>query len=157
MRVERASIDEALRQSPDNIRALKAKVVSYTAQNQPKQAARFLSDYAAKSHSPAVAQFAGEWFWSQGERAQARNAWNQASGIDSQFVPAAVALAKADLAEERVDEARAKLTQVVSMDPRNISAQVLFAVLETRTGNFPGAIERYRKASSNSNPTMHRF
>jgi putative PEP-CTERM system TPR-repeat lipoprotein len=142
----RASIDEALNQSPDNIRALRAKVFSYTAQNQPKEAARFLAGYPAQFNSAAVAQFVGDWFWSQGDHAQARTAWNRAKNIDSRYLPADLALAQADLADEKLGQARATLRQLLSTDPRNFAGRVLLATLETRAGNFGTAIEQYRKA-----------
>lgn len=142
----RASIGEVLKQSPDDLRAIQAEVISYAAQNQKKLAAQFLSQLAAQSKSPAVAEFAGEWLWAAGEREPARTAMVRAKSLDPKYKPAELALAQTDLADGKLDQARMELTQVLTEDPRNSTAHVLFAGLETKAGHAESAIEHYRKA-----------
>jgi len=142
----RASVDEALKQNPDNIRALRTKAFSYTAQNQPKEASRFLVDYAAQTKSAAVTQFVGQWLWLEGDHAQARAAWTRVKLLDSQYLPADLALAQADMAEGKIGDAQATLTHVVATDADNFPGHVLLASVETQKGKFEVAIEHYRKA-----------
>jgi tetratricopeptide (TPR) repeat protein len=142
----RASADEALKQNPDNIRALRAKAFSYTAQNQPKEASRFLIDYVEQAKSAAVGQFVGQWLWLEGNHAQARAAWTRAKLLDPQYVPTDLALAQADLAEARISDARATLSKVVAADAGNFPGHVLLAVTESRANNFDLAIAHYREA-----------
>jgi Tfp pilus assembly protein PilF len=142
----RTSVDEALKQNPDSIQALKAKAFSYTAQNQSAEASRFLANYASKSKSAAVEQFVGQWFWLEGDHAQARAAWTRAKLLDSHFLPADLALTKVDLAEGKIGDARATLARVVATDAGRFPGHVLLAAAETQEGNFEVAIEHYRKA-----------
>jgi tetratricopeptide (TPR) repeat protein len=142
----RASADEALKQNPDNIRALGAKAFSYTQQNQPKEASRFLVDYADHTKSAAVAQFVGQWLWLQGDHAHARAAWTRTKWLDSQYLPADLALAQADMAEGKIGDAEATLAHIVATDAGNFPGHVLFAVLKTQNGKFEVAIDHYRKA-----------
>jgi Tfp pilus assembly protein PilF len=94
-----ASVSEALKQDPDNIRGLKATALIYSAQDQPKQASTFLIAYLGQTKSAAVAQFVGQWLWSVGEHAQARAAFTRAKSLDPGYLPADLELARVDLAE----------------------------------------------------------
>jgi putative PEP-CTERM system TPR-repeat lipoprotein len=142
----RALSDEALKQNPQDIRALRAKAYSYTAQNQQTEAKRFLTEYAAHSKFAGVALFVGEWLWSQGDHAQARTVFTRARELDVQSLPANLALARVDLAEERITDARATLAQMLATDPNYFPGHVVLAAVETKAGNFGTAIEHYRKA-----------
>jgi tetratricopeptide (TPR) repeat protein len=142
----RASIDEALAQTPDDLRALRAKAFSYTAQNQPSEAERFLTAYGAQSKSAAVQEYVGEWLWSAGKHDQARAAFARAKAIDPRFLAAYLALAEVDVAEGNLDQARASLTQVQALDSRNFPGQLLFARLESKAGRYPAAVDHYRIA-----------
>lgn len=142
----RSSASEALKQSPDNIRALRAIAFSYAAQNQAKEASRFLTDYAAQSKSPAVHLLVGEWFWSVGDRGGARSAFNRAKILDPQSVPANLALARTDMADRNLGQARKTLMLILSSDPRNFAAEELLGAVEVQAGNFSAALECYQKA-----------
>jgi tetratricopeptide (TPR) repeat protein len=142
----RASLDEVLKQAPDNLRAVEANVYSYTVQNQRKEASKFLIEHAALSKSAAIQEYAGEWLWSEGEHAQARAALSRAKALDAQYMPADLALAQADLTEGKLDQARTTLSRILKADPANFAGQILMAVLETRAENPQAAIEHYRKA-----------
>jgi tetratricopeptide (TPR) repeat protein len=142
----RASVDEALKLAPENLRALQAKVYTYTVQNQRKAAVEFLAEYAAQSKSAAVQEYAGEWLWSQGAHDLGRGALMRAKTTDPQDLRADVALAHADLSEGKLDRARATLMRVLAADPGNFSARILLASLETQAENPQEAIEQYRRA-----------
>lgn len=142
----RASADEALKQDPESVRALKTIAYCYTAQNRPKEASRFLTEYGTQTKSAAVAQFIGQWLWSDGDHTEGRAAWIRAASLDSQFLPADLALAQADMAEGRTSDAAVTLTHVLANDAGKFPGHMLFAALETQEGNFEGAIEHYRKA-----------
>jgi tetratricopeptide (TPR) repeat protein len=131
---------------PDQAEAIIAKALSYTAQNQPAEASRFLADYAAQTKSAAIAQFVGQWFWSEGNHAQARAAWTRAKLLDSQYLPPDLALAKADLDEGKIGDARATRVRMVETDAGRFPGHVLLAAAETQKGNFEAAIEHYRNA-----------
>ena len=117
----RASIDEALKQRPDDLRALKAKAYSYGAQNQLAEAEQFLTEYAAQSKSPAVGVFVGEWLFSAGKRDRARSAFDRAKALDPRYVPADLALAQANLLDGKIDPARATLFRLLSAEPEQPS------------------------------------
>ena len=55
------------------------------------------------------------------------------------------ALSVLDTAEGKLDDARKRLSAVVSSHPDNITAHLLLAQFETTTGKIPAAIEQYRK------------
>ncbi len=142
----RASIEEVLQRNPDNLRALQAKVFSFTAQKQNAEAERFLTTYAAQSKSAAVQEYLGEWLWSAGKHEQGRASLVRSMSIDPHFVPAYVALAEVNIAEGSLDPARSTLTQVLAMDPHNFAGRVLLARLETMAARYPEALDHYRKA-----------
>ena len=142
----RASIDEVLRESPDNLRALRAKAYTYTAQNQNKEAGAFLAEYAARSRSAPVQVFIGESLWSYGDRSQGRAALERAKSLDPKYAPADLALAQADLAEGKTEQARTTLSQLLTTDPANYAALVLMASLESSAGDPESAAQHYRKA-----------
>lgn len=142
----RASIEESLKKNPESIRALRAEAYSYLAQGQPKEAARFLSGYALQSKSARVGEYVGEWLLSQGDAAGARKVLDRAKTLDPEFAAPELVLVKVDLAEGKTDQARTRLGQILARDPRSFAGHVLSAALETRSANFTGAIEHYRKA-----------
>jgi tetratricopeptide (TPR) repeat protein len=140
------SIEEVLKQDPDDVRAVKAKAFIYIAQRDPQQAVQFLIDYIPRSKSPAVEQFIGEWLWSSGRHAEARTAFARAKMLQPQYLPADLALARADINDGRTDLAWNTLSRVMRADPDNLSALMLLALLESKAGTYDAAIEHYRKA-----------
>jgi tetratricopeptide (TPR) repeat protein len=144
----RGSLQEVLRQNPENVRALKATALSYTAEKQAAAATRFLQGYAAQHpKSAAIQQFAGEWFWTAGAHDQARVAFLAAKAADPKYIPADLALARADLADGKLEAARTTLSGVLAIDDRNLGAHLLLASVELSAGNTASALAEYRKAA----------
>jgi Tfp pilus assembly protein PilF len=153
----RSSLPEALRQDPEDLRALQAIALSYTAEKQPAAATRFLQEYAAQhSKSAVIQQFVGEWLWTAGTHDQARAAFLAAKTAAPKYTLADLALARADLADGKVDAARTTLKAVLAADDRNLRAHLLMAVAERSAGNTASALEEYRKAAilNPSNPMI---
>jgi Tfp pilus assembly protein PilF len=145
----RASLQEALRQNPEDLRALQATALSYTAEKQPAAAARFLTDYVAQhSKSGAVQQFVGEWLWTSGAHDQARAFFLAAKAADPKYTNADMALARADLADGKLEAALTTLGGVLQADDRNLGAHLLMANVVLKMGNTPSAVAEYRKAAA---------
>ncbi len=143
----RAAAERVLSQSPEDVRALHAVVLSYSAQNQMPIGLQKAREYAAtQPKSAAVQQFLGQLLLSSGDRVGARKAFDAAIAAKPGMLTAELALAALDTAEDKRNEARNRLSTVLSAHPGSIPGHMLFAQLETADGKNAAAIEQYRKA-----------
>jgi tetratricopeptide (TPR) repeat protein len=142
----RASVQEALKINPGDIRALAVIRQSYAAQKQSAAALETIKEYANKEPKSApVQELLGMVLMANGNRAQAREAFVRAKAADPQFTQADLSLVQVDAAEGRLNEAQAKLQQVVGADPGNTLAQMWLGNLEEDRGDHAAAMEQFRK------------
>jgi tetratricopeptide (TPR) repeat protein len=142
----RGVLDEALRRNPQDMRALTALARTYQMSNQLGLANKAVKEYAAKNPKSAVIQqFAGNWFLSVNDPADARAAFNNAKAADPTTVAADYALAEVDIVDGRMDSARQALDAIVQKSPSNVDARVLLGMIAETKGEFDPAITQYRK------------
>ena len=143
----RIAAQDVLRVRPTDARAALVLADSYGAQGDaPKGLQRLQEIASANPKSAALQQLLGDWYANAGKLAEARKAFESAKLDSAGFVQADLALARLDRREKRIDEARQRLTALVSADPKNISALIMLADLEEEAGNRAQALIRYKAA-----------
>jgi tetratricopeptide (TPR) repeat protein len=142
----RASAEAVLQQNPEELRALRALMSTYTMQKQTAAGIERLRGYAAQhAASPRVQQYLGQVLVADGKPAEARKAFEAAKAAAPKSTEADLSLAQLDLTEGKLDPARKTLSAILAADARNVGARLMLAGLEDKTGNVAGAIENYRK------------
>jgi tetratricopeptide (TPR) repeat protein len=145
----RASIEEALKSNPADVRALRVLNADYAAEKQPAAGLEKIKEYASKEpQSAQVQEFLGTVLLQRGERDQARAAFAAAKKADSHFEDADLSLAQVDVLDGKVDDAEKRLQGVLSTDPVNKIAPLWLANLELMRGNYSGAVDRYKQVAS---------
>jgi tetratricopeptide (TPR) repeat protein len=145
----RVSSEQVLEQAPENVPALNVLVQSYRAQNQLPAGLKRAREQAAKQpNSDAIQQYLGQLLVTNGDRAGARAAFEAAKAAKPRLFSADLALAEMDIGEAKWDEARKRLTSVLSSQPDNLPAHLLFGQLEMTQAKTAAAIEQFRKAVS---------
>lgn len=141
----RASLAEALKQNPEDLRVLNAWMATYAAQNQPQAALNWLREHAARYPQSATLQyFLGESLLANGKPGEARTALTAAAALRPDLLPAQLALARIDLAERKLGAARQRVSSLLSRG-ENAAARLLLGNIEELAGNPSAAIEQYRK------------
>lgn len=84
--------------------------------------------------SPVPHNLRGGALLGKGERNAARQSFEKALAIDAAYLPAAVALAQLDLAEQKPEAARKRFESVLAKDPKNAQALLAIAELMARSG-----------------------
>ena len=142
----RRSFEMALKQNPEELRALEGLARSYVAQGQSSIATQKLREHVAlRPESARLQMFLGQWLQQAGDRVEARAAYTAAKAAEPGQIGADLALAQMDLSEGKVDAARQTLTAVLAAHPKNIGGRLLLAMLEDNVGNYPASVEHYRK------------
>lgn len=140
------SLEQALTQSPDDLRILQALARCYIAEKRLADGTRKFQEYAAqRPKSPWAQQALGEWLVLTGSPTEARNAFVAAKAADPNFSPADLTLAQIDTSEGRLDSAREKLLRVVAANDQDVTAHLSLGVLEVKAGRPAAALEHYKK------------
>jgi tetratricopeptide (TPR) repeat protein len=143
----RAAAEKTLSQNPEEVRALNVLVQTYAAQNQLPAGLQKAREYAQRQPGSApIQEYLGRLLSDQGDRAGARKAFEAAEAAKPGLVTAELALAEMDTLEGRLDEARRRLSTVVSANPSYLPGYLLFAQLEIAGGKSAAALDQYRKA-----------
>jgi putative PEP-CTERM system TPR-repeat lipoprotein len=143
----KSSLDEALKQDPENLRALEALLRLYAIQKKTPEAIQSIRAYAAQRPRSAVLQeILGNLLAADGKRAEARSAYMQAKAFDPRSSSAVLGLATLDVLDGKFDSARQALAGLETLDPQNPQVWIYRGLLETNQKNYPRAIEAYRKA-----------
>ncbi len=143
----RSALEEALKISPENVKALSGLGQSYLAQKQPAMALEKVKEYASRQPKSApVQQFLGTMLLSHGDREEARAAFAAAKAADPHFVDADLSLVQVDVLDGKIDDARKKLEQILSADSSNKTASLWLANAEAMKGDYSPALAQYRKA-----------
>jgi tetratricopeptide (TPR) repeat protein len=100
------------------------------------------SPYPVRHRGP----FLGQFLAANGDRAGARKAFEAAKTAKPGLVTADLALAELDTIDGKPDDARTRLTAIVSTNPTYLPGHLLFAQLEMNEGENAAAIEQFRKA-----------
>jgi tetratricopeptide (TPR) repeat protein len=141
----RAAANEVLAKNPEEVRAARVIVDSYTAQKQLSKAGERLTQLvAARPNSAGLQYLLGQWEVGNGKAAEARKSFEAATAANPKLLQAEFALAELDIRENRIDSARQRLTAITATDPKNVAALLSLANLEESAGNHPVAAMRYR-------------
>jgi tetratricopeptide (TPR) repeat protein len=140
----RASMEEALKINPADLRALSTLRQTYVAQ--PSTALEKVKEYAARQPKSApVQEFLGMMLMNDGNRAQAREAFVEAKQADPKFTVADLSLVQLDAADGKLGDAQAKLESIISAEPGNTLAQLWLGNVEEDRGDHAAAMGQYRK------------
>jgi tetratricopeptide (TPR) repeat protein len=142
----RTSMEEALKMSPSDVRALRAMTMTYVAQKQNALALQKAKEYAATQPKSAVVQeFLGLLLISTGDRAQARTAFEAAKAADPKSVRADLSLIQTDLLDGKLDDAHRKLQAVLSVNGSDAVVRLWMGNIELMKGNSKAALEHYKQ------------
>jgi tetratricopeptide (TPR) repeat protein len=142
----RASVKESLKELPEDWRGLRVLAASYIGQQQPGAAVQALQEHATQyPKSAAIHQFLGEWLLSAGQPEQARVAFVTAKTDEPSSVAADLAIARLDISENKLDEARGILTNIIREHDDHLNARLWLGSVEVRSGNRPAAMKQYRE------------
>lgn len=140
-------LEEALRMNPEDLRALEALADSFAARNQAAAAGkRIRSQVATHPQSAALRHFLGEWLRRQGDLKAARDAFLSEKTLRPEPGPADMALARIDIAERRLEEARKQLLVLAAADERDPVVRILLGSVEEQLNNPEAAIVHFRRA-----------
>lgn len=142
----RADAIDALKQNPDDVRALRVVAASYVAQKMPAAASHALEEHVAQHPKAAAAQqFLGDWLFAQGDPVGARAAFAAAKAVNPNSVPVNLGIAQVDVLEGKLDEARTTLGTVISENSTNPEPYLWLGSIEVKVGDYRAAMEHFRK------------
>jgi Tfp pilus assembly protein PilF len=148
----RASIEEALKINPTDVRALAALNQTYLAEKGASALAlQKVKEYAAHlPKSAPVQDFLGMMLMGQGDRVEARAAFTAAKTADSRFVRSDMSLVQIDVLESKFEDARKRLDAVLAADSGNNTARLWLGNIEEILGHHNAALDHFRKAVENN-------
>jgi tetratricopeptide (TPR) repeat protein len=142
----RASLEEALRMNPADLRALDALRGTYLAEKNAPMALQKVKEYAAQQpNAAAVQDFLGTLLMASGETKEARTAFTTAKAADPSLATSSLSLVQIDAAEGKVEDARKKLVEIIAFDRDNLIARRWLGNLEVMRGDLNTAIEHFQR------------
>lgn len=142
----RAALEEALKINPGDLRALEALSHSYALQKQGSVALEKVKEYAARQPKSApVQEFLGTLLMAQGERKQARAAFETARAADPTYLKAKLSLIQTDVVEGKFADAQRRLEEIVSSGEQNPVVRLWLANTYVINKNENAAVEQYRQ------------
>ena len=145
----RRSLEEALKQDPQEVSALAllANSYIYIAQKDTAKAIAVAEEYAGREpKSATMQQFLGNLLMTYGKLSQARTALSASLAANPRFEPALLTMAQLDVVEGKWDAARSRLNTVLGMDSKSGTARVWMGVIEEANRNYEAALKYYREA-----------
>lgn len=141
-----ADLQESLTLNPQDTRALDLLARSYGKGADLSASVAKIQEYAAKHKDSAqVQQVLGMWLLRTGDKKGARQAFEQAKKLNPITVSAEFLLAEMDATDHNTDSARKRLMSILAVDQKNVDARLLLGLVEEAGGNFPAAVDAYRK------------
>src|SRR5579863_2105394 len=142
----RASLEELLKQRPQDWQAVEAVALSYQAENKKTEASSVIRQYTSAAPNSAGGQnMLGGWLLRTGDLAGARAAFQAAKRINANSTDADFGLAEVAVTEGKLDAARDLLTGIVNREPRNVLVLFYLGVVEAKTGHTDAAIDDYNR------------
>ena len=142
----RKSLHEILDRNPDDLRALRFLVGSYTAQNQLHTAIEEVqAQAAAHPKSAGLQYFYGNLLLETGDKAGAGRAFNAAKSANPNYAPADMSVAQINLLQANWTDARQELNTILADKGENPLARQWLGMLEAAAGNQEAAIADFRK------------
>jgi tetratricopeptide (TPR) repeat protein len=139
-------LEEALKAAPGDALALEILNATYVARNSRVQGLAKVKEYAARAPQAAPVQiYLGRQLLANGDLKQARSSFLAAKSADPKSLLADLALTQVDYQERKYDDARTRLTAVLSANPGDVTALLWLGIVEQAVGDRPAAIGYYRK------------
>ena len=142
----RVSLEQALKIDPGDVRALGALNQAYVADKQNATALQKMKEYASREPKSApVQEFLGVLLTANGNRQEARAAFEAAKAADPAFVRADLSLVQLDVVDGKMDDAQHRLQTILTADGSNTTARLWLGNVETTKGNRKAALEDFRQ------------
>jgi tetratricopeptide (TPR) repeat protein len=142
----RRSLEEVLKNNPEDLRALNMLTSILFRQKQvPELLASVRASVAARPQSAPLKFLLAQWLERAGDRQGARAALAAAKAADPTYRLAPLALSRLDILDGKTDPAHQALTGLIAADPSDLQSRLTLGMLEDKLGNYPAAIEHYRK------------
>jgi tetratricopeptide (TPR) repeat protein len=143
----RASLEELLKEKPDDFRALQALANSYFAEKKDAAGLAIVRLHAGQNPNSALFQsYLGQLLLFSGDRPGARAAFEAAQKADPTYQPSEVGLAMLDSAEGKLDSARQTLRRLTGQKNPNSLAALRLGMLEEAAKNYGPAADAYKIA-----------
>ena len=143
----RAVLEEALREKPEDLWALRMVVQSYLAENRRDEAARRIQQQVQqRPGSLDLQMFWARWLLDDQQKVAARKAVDAAAAANPKSAAPLLLAASLDLGERQLAGARTSVQRALKLDDQNVSAYVLAGQVEEASGNSGDAATHYRKA-----------
>jgi tetratricopeptide (TPR) repeat protein len=111
----------------------------------PELLASVRASVAARPQSAPLKFLLAQWLERAGDRQGARAALAAAKAADPTYRLAPLALSRLDILDGKTDPAHQALTGLIAADPSDLQSRLTLGMLEDKLGNYPAAIEHYRK------------
>lgn len=142
----RKPLEEVLKADPEDLRAMATLAQTYVSQKQPAVAGEKIRQYVAQRPKSARLQmFWANWLIENGRKAEARDPLVAAKLADPKSPAPSLILARLDLEDGNIEQARRTLSGVIAADERNTDAHMLAAMIEEAANDPAKAIDHYRK------------
>ncbi len=143
----RANIEKAFASNPGDTLAGISLSLLYSRLGQTQKAIQIADAMAKRDPANLTAlNFLGSVKAASGDKAGARAAYSQVLAREAAFRPASLNLARLDVNEGRIDDARKRLTQMLVKNSNDIDAIVDLGALEQRAGRPAEAMRHFKKA-----------
>lgn len=141
-----ASLEDALKIAPADVRALQALYGSYVVRKAARTGVEKVREYASRQPKSAPTQeYLGMILLQNGDRDRARAAFTAAKAADPQFVKADFSLVQVDVLERKFDEARNRL-RTLAADNHSSMAHLWLGIIERIEGHQASALNEFRRS-----------
>jgi tetratricopeptide (TPR) repeat protein len=152
----RASVEEVLKQHPEDVGALQDLMLTYAGQKELAAGIQRLKQLVAGLPAKTETQvFLGGWLQKTGQNSEARAAFEAAKRVGAGMETPEFNLAKLDFAEGHYDAAKDRFSNLKRSRLFGIQALLWLGQIEEKRGNLTQAVELYRQAveKDGTNPT----
>lgn len=101
---------------------------------------------AKRKDDPLVDNLLGAAYMSKGDIDHARESWQNALALKSDYSPANMNLAKLAMSQNKLDEAVAEYEKILKYDPKNLSALIGLAQIDEIKKDYGGMVNRLEVA-----------
>ncbi len=154
----RALVEEALKLNPNDLRSLDALSQTYLAEKNTDMALKKAKEFAGQHASSAPAQdFLGVLLMANGNREQARTAFEAARAADPTYTKSDFSLVQVDFSESKFEEAKKRLEGILASDGNNTTARLWLGNIEIVLNHSNTAIQHFRQVVQNDPDNAQAF
>jgi cellulose synthase operon protein C len=142
----RASLNEALRIDPADVRAVRAVRDTYLAQKDGRMALSVVKELAARSpQSAPIQDFLATLLAAAGDDKAARAALAAAKQADPKFSQPDMRLVQLDVADKNLEAAEKRASELLTRDGGNDKVRLWLGIIQEMRGEHSAALEQFRK------------